>query len=218
MIGGYYTYSDSRFPFKYFSAISEMFTAVGKDRFNIEIKSQFSTADDFLDAIKEQKNTNYPVMENSKDFIPSLKVTKCETCPEEDTTMITSQVGYISNYAELKQAVDDLTHTFRVLEETVAFVGSIIQNGSAIETRLVELQAHLSILKQKINTYYDSETFTLHEMINRVHLAHKKITYVTEFILGALKFAQHSNSRLINNLVLRIIGDEEVGHGNKSDI
>ena len=79
-----------------------MFTAVSKERFNIEIKSQFSTADNFLNSIQEQKETKYPVMENTKDFIPSLKVTKCETCPEEDTAVISSQVAYISNNAELK--------------------------------------------------------------------------------------------------------------------
>ena len=39
MVGGFYAYSDARYPFQYFEDLIEMFKMVSKDRYNIEINA-----------------------------------------------------------------------------------------------------------------------------------------------------------------------------------
>ena len=73
MLGGFFAYSDSGYPFDYFEIIMRMLKSVSLKRYNIQIDAQYSTVDEYLAAIKKQNQTDYPIMENGRLFSPSLK-------------------------------------------------------------------------------------------------------------------------------------------------
>ena len=73
MLGGFFAYSEAGYPFDYFEIIMRMLKSVSFKRYNIQIESQYSTVDEYLAAIKKQNQTDYPIMENSRLFSPSLK-------------------------------------------------------------------------------------------------------------------------------------------------
>ena len=103
MLGGFFAYSDSGYPFDYFDLINRMFKSVSMRRYNIQIQAQFSTVDEYLSAIKKQTYSGFPVMKNGKSFSPSLKAKKCDTagCFKGDI-LVSAQAGYVSNFAELR--------------------------------------------------------------------------------------------------------------------
>ena len=53
MLGGYYAYSEALPNFRIFDHMLETFTKVSRERFNIPIYGQFSTANEFLDEVKK---------------------------------------------------------------------------------------------------------------------------------------------------------------------
>ena len=124
MVGGIFSHYDAEQNFEYFNQLTTALKAVGQKRFNINIEGKFSTADEFLDAIASSKTTEYPVVRNKKDFFPSLKNESCDTCSIKNPTSVVSQIGYVSNYAELKQAIETLSYEFRMLVSTLDYIDS----------------------------------------------------------------------------------------------
>ena len=45
MLGGFFSYSDAEEPFKYFDQLTTLFKQVDVDRYNIKIRTQYSTVD-----------------------------------------------------------------------------------------------------------------------------------------------------------------------------
>ena len=53
MLGGYYAYSEALPNFRILDHMLESFTKVSRERFNIPIYGQYSTANEFLDEVKK---------------------------------------------------------------------------------------------------------------------------------------------------------------------